>query len=128
MRTRRLILYVGAATFAFLACGRARAQRAPSAQRADTPTGNAQNGKKLYESYGCYQCHGHHAEGTSAVGPRLAPNPKQLAALIRYVRQPTGQMPPYTSTVASDADLADIYAFLLTAPQPPKADTIPALK
>src|SRR6266446_7394588 len=27
--------------------------------------GNAQNGKKLFTSYGCFECHGHQAEGTS---------------------------------------------------------------
>ena len=128
MRPARLISFATAAAFVFFVSGSVRAQRAVSSQKADTPSGNAQNGKKLYNSYGCYQCHGHHAEGTSAVGPRLAPNAKPLAAVIKYVRQPTGQMPPYTSTVVPDADLADIYAYLLSLPQPPKADTIPALK
>jgi hypothetical protein len=30
--------------------------------------------------------------------------------------------------VLSDAELADIYAFVQSAPQPPKADSIPQLK
>jgi ubiquinol-cytochrome c reductase cytochrome c subunit len=128
MRPARLISFAAAAAFVFFVSWSVRAQRAGPFQRADAPSGNAQNGKKLYDSYGCYQCHGHHGEGTSAVGPRLAPPSKPLAALIKYVRQPTGQMPPYTSTVVSDADLADIYAYLISLPQPPKADTIPALK
>jgi hypothetical protein len=37
-------------------------------------------------------------------------------------------MPPFTAKVTSDADLADIYAFLQSLPHPPKADSIPALK
>jgi hypothetical protein len=37
-------------------------------------------------------------------------------------------MPPYTIKVVPDAELADIYAFLQSLPQPPKADSIPALK
>jgi ubiquinol-cytochrome c reductase cytochrome c subunit len=49
-------------------------------------------------------------------------------AFSRYIRQPTGQMPPFTIKVTSDADLADIYAFLQSLPQPPKVDSIPALK
>jgi mono/diheme cytochrome c family protein len=90
--------------------------------------GNAKNGEKLFTSYGCYECHGRHAEGSSATGPRLGPNAVTLALLQKYIRQPTGQMPPYTTKVVSDADLVDVFAFLQSLPQPPKADSIPALK
>ena len=100
----------------------------PALQDEKPPSGNTQNGKKLFTSYGCFECHGHHAEGTSVGGPRLGPNPISFAAFSRYTRQPTGQMPPFTIKVTSDADLADIYAFLQSLPQPPKADSIPALK
>jgi len=100
----------------------------PAPQDEKPPAGNNQNGKKLFTSYGCFECHGHQAEGTSVGGPRLGPNPMSFPAFIKYVRQPTGQMPPFTTKVTSDSDLADIYAFLQSLPQPPKADTIPALK
>ena len=100
----------------------------PTPQDEKPPAGNTQNGKKLFTSYGCFECHGHQAEGTSVGGPRLGPNPISFPAFSRYVRQPTGQMPPFTIKVTSDADLADIYAFLQSLPQPPKADTLPALK
>ena len=80
---------------------------AGAASRADDgPPGNAEEGKKLYASYGCYQCHGYEAQGSNATGPRLGPRPIAFAAFSRYVRQPTGQMPPYTTKVVSDADLA----------------------
>ena len=97
---------------------------APSAQAA--PKGDVANGKKIYSSYGCYQCHGYEAHGGQA-GPRLGPRPIAFAAFSRYVRTPTGQMPPYTNKVVSDQELADIYAFLLTIPAPPAASTIPIL-
>ena len=84
------------------------------------PSGNAANGKKLFESDGCYQCHGREGQGGPGTGPRLAPNPISFGALQKYVRQPTGQMPPYTQKVVSDKDLADIYAFLQSRPAPPK--------
>ena len=100
----------------------------PPRQDEKPPAGNIQNGKKLFTSYGCFECHGHQAEGTSVGGPRLGPNAMSFPAFIKYVRQPTGQMPPFTIKVTSDADLADIYAFLQSLPQPPKADSIPALK
>jgi ubiquinol-cytochrome c reductase cytochrome c subunit len=99
---------------------------APSAATAQTaPAGNAENGKKIYSSYGCYQCHGYAAQG--GAGARLAPRPIAFATFSRYVRRPTGQMPPYTAKVVSDQELADIYAFLTTIPAPPAANTIPIL-
>ena len=100
----------------------------PFPQEEKPPAGNLQNGKKLFTSYGCFECHGHQAQGTVVVGPRLGPNPISFPSFSKYVRQPTGQMPPFTAKVTSEADLADIYAFLQSLPQPPKADSIPALK
>ena len=37
-------------------------------------------------------------------------------------------MPPYTTKMVTDQELADIYAFLLTIPAPPAVDSIPALR
>lgn len=93
---------------------------------ADAPAGNAEKGKKLYTGDGCYECHGREGQGGVA-GARLAPRPIPLNVLIMYVRHPAGQMPPYTSKVVSDAELADIYAFLKSIPAPPQAKTIPLL-
>src|SRR5579864_507733 len=87
---------------------------------------NADNGKRLFVKDGCYQCHGYQGQG-GAAGARLAPRPIVLAALTAYVRHPTGQMPPYTSKVLSDADLADIHAYLSSIPMPPPAKSIPLL-
>jgi ubiquinol-cytochrome c reductase cytochrome c subunit len=99
----------------------AAGQNTPAASNAPSqaPAGNATNGKKLFASIGCYQCHGYEAQGSTATGPRLAPRPLPFAALSRYVRRPTGQMPPYTTKVVSDAELADIYAFLVSVPAAP---------
>ena len=94
-----------------------------SALFAQTPS--ASNGKKIFDSYGCYQCHDH--DGHGGVGARLAPNPIPFAAFSKYVRQPAGEMPPYTKKVVSDRELADIYAYLQTVPQPPPAKSIPIL-
>jgi ubiquinol-cytochrome c reductase cytochrome c subunit len=100
--------------------------QAPAPQPNVAPAGNAVEGKKLYDSYGCYQCHGREAQGSNATGPRLGPRPIAYAAFSRYVRQPTGQMPPYTTKVVSDADLANIYAFVAARPAP--LTNIPLLK
>ena len=95
--------------------------------RQSAPAGNAENGKKIFASYGCYQCHNYAAHGGGA-GPRLAPKPIAFEAFSRQVRKPANEMPPYTAKVVSDKELADIYAFLLTIPEPPAASSIPILK
>ncbi len=94
----------------------AQAAQTPAAATAQAPAGDAGNGRKLFVSFGCYQCHGYEAQGSTATGPRLGPRPIPYASLSRYVRRPTGQMPPYTAKVVSDANLADIYAFLQSLP------------
>ena len=92
-----------------------------------THSGNAANGRKLFEDYGCYQCHGREAQGGLGTGPRLGPKPIPFVAVQKYVRQPTGQMPPYTAKVVSDKDVADIYAFLQSVKPPPPPKDIPLL-
>jgi ubiquinol-cytochrome c reductase cytochrome c subunit len=94
---------------------------------AESPTGDAAQGRKLFLNYGCFVCHGTEAQGGGA-GPRLAPKPIPFAALSAYVRAPKGQMPPYTAKVVSDKDLADVYAFLQSVKVPPPVDNIPILK
>ena len=100
----------------------------PSPQPAATPSGNADEGKKLFVSYGCYQCHGREAQGSSATGPRLGPRPIPFTAFSRYVRRPTGQMPPYTAKVVSDADVANIYAYVQSRAAPAAPPSIPLLR
>ena len=94
---------------------------------AAAPAGDASNGKKLFSTDGCYHCHGYAAQGASATGPRLAPHPLAYAAFMAQLRHPRNEMPPYTSKVLSDAEVADIYAFLQTLPEPPPAGSIPLL-
>jgi mono/diheme cytochrome c family protein len=94
----------------------------------DTQAGNAENGNRVFNKIGCYECHGREGQGSTMGGPRIAPDPIPLDALARYVRKPVGEMPPYTAKVVSDEELADIYAFLQSRPHPPAAKNIPGLK
>jgi ubiquinol-cytochrome c reductase cytochrome c subunit len=96
-------------------------------QNANVPAGNAANGRKLFVSFGCFQCHGYEAQGGSA-GPRLAPRPIAYAQFMKYVRHPTNEMPPFTDKIVKDAELTDIHAFLRAQPAPPDVDKIPLLK
>jgi ubiquinol-cytochrome c reductase cytochrome c subunit len=108
---------------------RARGQNAAQASKpSEAQAGNAENGKRVFTKYGCFQCHGREGQGSTMTGPRLGPDPVPLEVLTSYVRKPTGEMPPYTAKVVSDQDLADIYAFLQARPHPPAAKTIPLLK
>ena len=99
----------------------------PSTAASAAPAGNAANGRKLFVSFGCYECHGYEAQGGSA-GPRLAPRPIPYAQLMKYVRHPTGEMPPFTEKTVKDAELTDIYAFLRSQPAAADVDKIPLLK
>jgi ubiquinol-cytochrome c reductase cytochrome c subunit len=96
--------------------------------QAPAPAGDPKNGKKLFAADGCYQCHGYEAQGATPTGPRLGPKPIVFAQFSKLVRQPIGQMPPYTAKSVPDKDLADIYAFLQSLPVPPEAASIPALR
>ena len=95
------------------------------AAQTSSQSGDVKNGQRIFESYGCYQCHGH--DGHGGAGARLAPNPIPFTAFARYVRQPTGEMPPYTSKVVTDQELADIFAFLKSLPPPPPVKSVPLL-
>ena len=95
---------------------------------ASAPRGNAENGRMLFAKFGCYECHGREAQGSTATGPRLGPNPIAYNRFIAYIRKPAGEMPPYTAKVVTEQQAADIYAFLQSLPRPPAAETIPILK
>jgi mono/diheme cytochrome c family protein len=109
--------------FAFLRS----AARALSVQAdAPVPVGRADTGAMLYRKTGCYQCHANEGQGGLA-GPRVGPDPVPFARFAQYLRQPTGDMPPYTEKVLSNQDMADIYAFLQARPRPLASKLIPLL-
>ena len=141
MQKRSIFLVMATATVVALSIVSARsvavaqaraeggAQSASASQKTDNaPAGNAKNGKTVYTADGCYECHGREAQGGAGTGPKLGPSPLPYSVFAFQVRSPRDQMPPYTSKVLSDAELADIYAFVQSSPQPPKVDSIPQLK
>lgn len=111
----------------------AAAQTTPStpapAARATAAPGDAASGKRAFQDYVCYYCHGSEGQGSAAnVGPRIATTPRSLDSFVRYVRRPAGRMSAYPDAVVSDAVLADIYAFLKAIPPPKKAADLPGLQ
>ena len=89
-------------------------------------TGNAGNGKRLYEADGCYQCHGYAGQG-GRDGARIAATALTAPAFIRYVRRPFGAMPAFTEKVLSDQELIDVHAYLKSFPAAKAAKDIPLL-
>jgi mono/diheme cytochrome c family protein len=101
----------------------------PTPAAAGAPAGNTQNGKRLYERDGCWQCHGFAGQGGRGVPDTvpLAGTALDFAAFVKYVRQPVGVMPAYTNKVISDQELADVYAHIKTFAGPRPASQIPLL-
>ena len=85
-----------------------------------------QKGKIAFEKNGCWQCHGYAGQG-GAAGKTLAPKPMPLEAFTVFVRNSNGPMPPYQKEILSDADLADIHAYLSSIPATKDYKTIPLL-
>jgi len=98
---------------------------AAGASAQDTPKGDAGNGKKLFETIGCFECHGYAGQG--GAGPKLI-DPPAFPAFILQLRTPRNVMPPYTAKVLTDQQVADIYAHVVTFPKPPDPNTIPLLR
>jgi len=91
---------------------------------------SAEKGKAAFMQHGCWQCHGTMGQGSVATsdGKRLAPNPLPWEAFAGFVRSTNRAMPPYSEKILSDADLADIYAYLQSIPKPADVNAITLLK
>jgi mono/diheme cytochrome c family protein len=65
-------------------------------------------------------------QGSRPTGPHIAPNPVPYEGFAAQLRHPANTMPPYTSVVLSEQELADIYAYLVSIPPllDPKAAAI----
>ena len=109
-------LFVSVFASSILTLGLAEAQE-PSAER----------GQKTYMRVGCYQCHGSDGQGNDA-GTALTPDPLPPEAIANFIRYSPGRMPVYPEEVVSDAEIADMVAFLEAVPPPPEADDIDILK
>jgi mono/diheme cytochrome c family protein len=128
METKPRVWIVGAALVAIGVSVHAQNAPAKPATPApgSAPAGKVENGGVLYKKIGCYQCHANEAQGGLS-GPRIGPGLVPYARFLQYTRKPTGDMPPYTTKVLSDQEIADIYAWVNARPKPPAVDTLPQL-
>lgn len=89
---------------------------------------SSKDGEHLYTAFGCYECHGYQGQGSVQTGgSRIGPPQIPYSGFLAYIRQPAGEMPPYTSKALSDAQVADIYVFLQSRPQAVPSKSIPQL-
>ena len=110
--------YIVAAAALIMTTAASAADRAPSATR----------GKATFIRANCFSCHGTQGQGAGG-GTTLAPNPLPQEALTNFVRNTTSyRMPSYPEAALSDADLADIHAYLSSIPKAASPDTIAILK
>jgi mono/diheme cytochrome c family protein len=86
------------------------------ARAQDAPAGDAANGQRIYLADGCFTCHGRVGQGGNYYGttPTLAKTELPFEGFKQQLRDPVRVMPPYSQTVVSDKEAADIYAFLQT--------------
>ena len=102
-----------------------------TAQSSRTDRAAVTNGENAYMRVGCFTCHGTVGHGGAA--PRLAPNTLPLPGFTTWVRNGTpgwsiaSGMPAFPVASLSDAELADVRAYLASLPPPPAANDIPLL-
>ena len=98
----------------------------PSAASAAAAAADVARLKAAYVKSGCWSCHGYEGQGGST-GPKISP-PSAFPAFSTFVRNTTGAMPPFTTSVLPDQDLRDLHAYLQSIPAGPNAATIPILQ
>jgi mono/diheme cytochrome c family protein len=77
----------------------------------------------------CYTCHGTAGQGGDrGSGPRIAYDLWPWEGFVQQVRRPRESMPRYAAQYLSDAELADIYAYLASVKRGPRAADIAILK
>ncbi|MGZ5032205.1 MAG: c-type cytochrome [Usitatibacter sp.] len=100
-----------------------------TASFAQAPAGDAARGQALFMKNMCWTCHGTAGQGGDrGSGPRIAYDVWPWEGFARQVRRPRESMPRYDARHLSDAELADIHAYLVSVKRGPKAQDIPLLK
>jgi mono/diheme cytochrome c family protein len=85
--------------------------------------GDAARGKEFFMRENCYTCHGTTGAGGGALGgPRLAHAGLAPNAILNELRHPRAAMPAYSEKILTDAEAADIVAFIQSLSREPEPD------
>jgi mono/diheme cytochrome c family protein len=94
-------------------------------------TSRVANGKRLFLTDGCFECHGRVGEGGACSGPAPALagifSRRSSIEIIAAVRKGPNDMPAYTDKVLSNQELGDIIAYLRSLPGPTDPKKYPLL-
>jgi len=101
----------------------------PAALAQNAAPGDAAKGKSVYLAVGCFMCHGRSGQGGAMnyPAPALAKVEMPVESFVAFLRDAPNDMPAYTANVLSDADAADIHAFLQSLPGRKPAKDFPLL-
>lgn len=95
---------------------------------AEAQSADPRKGREIFIKKGCWGCHGYNGQG-AVTGPRIAPEPMPVEALVAYLRNASATlMPPYDARGLPDADVVHIHAYLASQPKTTDWKTIPLLK
>ena len=90
---------------------------------------DAEHGRQLYMSNGCYTCHGTVGQGGErSAGPRIAPVPFPPEAFKAFIRNPPEAMPRFDARFVSDEQLEAIHRYLASLPKGRSAKEISLLQ
>jgi mono/diheme cytochrome c family protein len=81
-------------------------------------SGDVAIGKRIYLADGCFACHGRAGQGGAMnyPAPAIAQVEMPLESFLAYLRDAPNDMPAYSTSVLSDKEATDIYAFLRSLP------------
>jgi mono/diheme cytochrome c family protein len=92
---------------------------APPASAQGAAAGDASRGKEIFMKDACYTCHGTTGAGGVA-GPQLAHTGLNADAIKQQLRSPQIRMPSYSEKILSDAEIADIVAYIQSLSSGPR--------
>ncbi len=85
-------------------------------------------GKALFNSVGCWACHGFSGQGGAGTAPQIGPEVLPRDAFLYQLRHPSNVMPPYGTAVLTDEQIGSIFDYLRSLPVPPQVQDVPLLK
>jgi mono/diheme cytochrome c family protein len=92
-----------------VAIGTATAARARTAG----PSHRDEPGQRVYDA-NCSRCHGPEGRGRGTLGPNLIPFEMSYEKALEQIRHPLCDMPAFLETDLSDAEVAQLVAYLKT--------------